>query len=186
MRARFMRQDEFEFLPVLKLLIIGNHKPVLHNVDDAMRRRFNIVPFTRKPERPDHHLDEKLRAEWPGILRWMIDGCLDWQANQLVRPQTVLAATSKYFGEQDLVAHWVEEKCDAEPGNEWKSAKTGELYESWAAFAKASGEDPRTKRAFSDELKKRRFEPHKGTGGIRIFKGIRLKPPPTSDKETPF
>ena len=36
MRARFMRQDEFEFLPTLKLLIIGNHKPVLHSVDDAI------------------------------------------------------------------------------------------------------------------------------------------------------
>ena len=29
---------------------------------------------------------EKLKAEWPGILRWMIEGCLDWQANGLVRP----------------------------------------------------------------------------------------------------
>ena len=39
MRARYMRQDEFEFTPVLKLLIIGNNKPGLSNVDDAARRR---------------------------------------------------------------------------------------------------------------------------------------------------
>jgi putative DNA primase/helicase len=114
MRARFMRKDEFEFLPTLKLLIIGNHKPVLHSVDDAMRRRFNIVPFTRKPARPDHHLDEKLKTEWPAILRWMIEGCLDWQANQLMRPQSVLSATSDYFGEQDMIGHWLEEACDTD------------------------------------------------------------------------
>ncbi len=58
--ARFMRQDFFEFTPQFKLMIVGNHKPVLHNVDDAARRRFNIVPFMRKPETPDRELEQKL------------------------------------------------------------------------------------------------------------------------------
>uniref|UniRef100_UPI00226BAE28 phage/plasmid primase, P4 family n=1 Tax=Methylobacterium sp. GC_Met_2 TaxID=2937376 RepID=UPI00226BAE28 len=53
MRARFMRQDEFEFTPVLKLLIIGNNKPGLSSVDDAARRRFNLLPFLFKPAVPD-------------------------------------------------------------------------------------------------------------------------------------
>jgi putative DNA primase/helicase len=47
--ARFMRQDNFTFTPQFKLTIIGNHQPVLHNVDDAAKRRFNIVPFLLKP-----------------------------------------------------------------------------------------------------------------------------------------
>ncbi|MCK1452101.1 hypothetical protein IVB36_14665 [Bradyrhizobium sp. 35] len=38
--ARFMRQDFFEFTPQFKLMIVGNHKPVLRNVDEAARRRF--------------------------------------------------------------------------------------------------------------------------------------------------
>ena len=37
--ARFMRQDLFEFVPQFKLVIAGNHKPQLRNVDEAMRRR---------------------------------------------------------------------------------------------------------------------------------------------------
>jgi len=57
--ARFMRQDFFTYLPQFKLVIIGNHKPLLGNVDDAMRRRINIVPFVNKPERPDPKLEEK-------------------------------------------------------------------------------------------------------------------------------
>ena len=84
--ARFMRQDFFEYRPQFKLTIIGNHKPSLRNVDDAVRRRFNIVPFEFKPNPVDPHLEDKLRAEWPGILRWMIEGCLDWQRNGLLRP----------------------------------------------------------------------------------------------------
>ena len=53
--ARFMRQDFFEFRPQFKLTVIGNHKPLLRNVDDAAKRRFNVVPFTRKPAKPDKH-----------------------------------------------------------------------------------------------------------------------------------
>src|SRR6266850_943776 len=88
--ARFMRQDFFQYSPEFKLLVIGNHKPTLHNVDDAARRRFNIVPFIFKPAKPDHKLEQKLLAEAPAILQWMIDGCLDWQNNGLIRPAVVL------------------------------------------------------------------------------------------------
>ena len=91
--ARFMRQDFFTYQPQFKLTIVGNHKPVLRNVDDAARRQFNIVPFTVKPANPDPELEEKLKPEWPAILRWMLDGCLDWQANGLTCPESVASAT---------------------------------------------------------------------------------------------
>ena len=64
-----MRQDSFTYRPQFKLLIVGNHKPVLRNVDEAARRRFNIIPFVHKPETPDQRLEEKLKAEYPAILR---------------------------------------------------------------------------------------------------------------------
>jgi putative DNA primase/helicase len=44
--ARFMRQDFFEYAPQFKLIIAGNHRPGLRSVDEAIRRRFNLVPFT--------------------------------------------------------------------------------------------------------------------------------------------
>ena len=42
-------------------------------------------------------------AEAPAILRWMIDGCLDWQENGIIRPTAVTEATSAYFNAQDLL-----------------------------------------------------------------------------------
>ena len=96
--ARFMRQDFFQFMPQFKLLIIGNHKPTLTTVDEAMKRRFNIIPFVHTPKLKDDKLKDKLRDEWPGILRWMIQGCLDWQANGLIRPLEVVRATDEYGG----------------------------------------------------------------------------------------
>ena len=50
----------------------------------------------------------------------MIEGCLDWQANGLVRPESVKAATEDYFAEQDLIGQWLDEECDIEPGNTHK------------------------------------------------------------------
>jgi phage/plasmid-associated DNA primase len=65
-RARFMRQDEFEFQPQLKLLISGNHKPGLRSVDEAIKRRFHLIPFTLTipPVERDADLTEKLKSEW--------------------------------------------------------------------------------------------------------------------------
>jgi len=137
-RARFMRQDFFEYTPQFKLLLIGNHQPALRNVDDAARRRFNIVPFIHKPKAPDRDLQTKLRTEWPGILRWMIEGCLIWQRNGLVRPKVVLDATDEYFTEQDSIRQWVEERC--ETGKARLSDTSSNLFKSWTAWATANGE----------------------------------------------
>ncbi|AMJ61975.1 phage/plasmid primase, P4 family [Bosea sp. PAMC 26642] len=173
--ARFMRQDFFTFMPTFKLLIVGNHKPVLHNVDEAARRRFNIVPFTRRPATPDRQLEGKLRAEWPGIFRWLIEGCLDWQANGLVRPESVRAATDSYFSDQDMFGQWLEEECDLEPGNPHKWATTTELFVSWADYAKAAGETAGGMRSFRDMLLRRDIEAFRNMNG-RGFRGIQIKP----------
>ena len=71
---------------------------------------------------------------------------MDWQANGLVRPSSVLTATEQYFADQDLTAQWLAEECDAEPGNRWKSATSAALFASWAsripALSDRVGADP--------------------------------------------
>ena len=174
--AHFMRQDNFTFTPAFKLVVIGNHKPQLQSVNEATRRRFNIVPFDRTPACPDAQLDEKLRAEAPGILRWLIDGCMDWQeANALVRPKSVLEATKDYFAAQDILGQWLEEECDVEPGNQWKFTPMGNLFASWSNYAKRAGGDPGTKMNLNEELKQRGLESYRTTAA-RGFRGIRLQP----------
>lgn len=177
--ARFMRQDFFTFQPSFKLLVVGNHRPTLRTVDDAARRRFNIVPFTHKPAAPDPDLGKKLQAEWPGILRWMIDGCLDWRRSGLVRPQSVLEETRDYFAGQDLVGQFIDEDCDTDDlgAASHRSAPAGELFSAFVTYAKASGEIAGSQKAFSDALHRRGFARHKGAKGMRQFRGIRPASP---------
>jgi len=174
--ARFMRQDFFTFLPSFKLQIIGNHKPGLRNVDDAARRRFNLVPFIHTPAAPDRQLEEKLKAEWAGILRWAIDGCMAWQRDGLVRPASIKAATEAYFADQDTFGAWLEEDCEVEPGNRWKSETSANLFSAWSRYAKAANEAAMTRKAFSERMQRAGFEVHRGTGGVRSYQGIRLHP----------
>lgn len=176
--ARFMRQDFFTYTPQFKLTIVGNHMPVLTNVDDAARRRFNIVPFVRKPPEPDPNLQEKLRAEYPAILRWMIHGCLDWQQRGLVRPPVVENATAEYFSDQDLFQQWLDECCDVAIGNAAKSEPAASLYTSWRAFAENAGERCGSKKSFGQQMLRRGFRRER-TATQRRFRGVSLRVEPT-------
>ncbi|CAA2104966.1 hypothetical protein MBUL_02959 [Methylobacterium bullatum] len=173
--ARFMRQDSFEFVPEFKLTIIGNHRPAILDVDAAVKRRFNVLPFDHRPERPDDTLKARLRAEWPGILSWAILGCLDWQANGLVRPEVVTATTQAYFETQDTFQLWIDECCEI---GKLAASTNEDLWDSWSRFAHRAGEDPGSKtKTFPDRLQQRGFVPVKNTSGIRGrgFKGIKVQ-----------
>jgi putative DNA primase/helicase len=175
-RARFMRQDFFEYQPQFKLLLVGNHAPALRNVDDAARRRFNIIPFIHKPPVPDMDLETRLRAEWPGILRWIIDGCLIWQKRGLTRPKVVLDATADYFEEQDSVRQWIEAACDT------KATLTdtrANLFRSWSTWANANGEKPGSAKWFVQAMRRHGFHEYRSAKS-RGFKGIEARPEPAA------
>jgi putative DNA primase/helicase len=163
----------FTYTPKFKLVVIGNHQPALDNPDDATKRRFNIVPFVHKPETPDRQLETKLRTEWPGILRWLIDGCLSWQCGGMVRPQVVTDATAKYFSEQDRVAQWIEEFCEL--GGRAFNAPSSQIFSSWSCYAHSVGEKPNTSKWLTDALRRHRCEVGK-VKGVRSIEGIRFKP----------
>ena len=61
--ARFMQQDFFDFVPRFKLIWSGNAKPTLNRVDEAIRRRLNLVPFTVTV--PPAERDSELAVVWP-------------------------------------------------------------------------------------------------------------------------
>ena len=116
--ARFMNQNFFEYLPAFKPVVSGNHRPRLHSVGLAMRRRVNMIPFavTIPEDDRDTHFADKLRAEWPGALQWMIDGGLDWQERGLAPPEAVTKATEAYFAGEDGYSDWIAERCETIAG----------------------------------------------------------------------
>jgi putative DNA primase/helicase len=173
--ARFMRQDFFTYIPEFKLMIAGNHRPGLRGVDEAIRRRFHLVPFSVRipPEERDLDLQEKLKAEWPGILTWAIHGCLEWQKVGLAPPAAVLAATAEYLDSEDAAANWLTECC-IQHGTLHVSAS--DLFKSWREWAEAAGEFSGSQKGFSQKLVAKGFEAKRLAGGKAGFLGIGLKP----------
>lgn len=155
MTGNFMRQDYFDFNPQLKLVIVGNNAPSLDNVDAAIRRRFNVIPFDNIPKVKDDRLKEKLVDELPAILSWAIEGALDWQRNGFVKPDSVKRATTEYLAEQDTFAQWLAECCERDPES---SAATQDLLESWNRFnwQPATARDGLTE--FSTKMRDHGFE----------------------------
>ena len=175
--ARFMRQDFFEFWPQFKLFVAGNHKPAIRNIDEAMKRRLHLIPFTITvpPQRRDKHLQHKLLAERDGILAWALQGCLAWQhLGRLDPPQQVVAATEEYFEAEDALGRWLEERCVREAN---AKSLTAELFTDWKQWAEAAGEFVGSQRRFSDLLITRGVEKWRNAAGIRGFRGVGLKHP---------
>lgn len=172
--ARYMHRDPFEFKPQFKLVIAGNHKPALRNVDEAMQRRFHMIPFTAVIPAVERDLDlsDKLQAEWGGILQWMIDGCLQWQKTGLQPPPVVTKATAEYLDQQDSLQAWMAERCQV--GADYRCG-IAELFKSWSAWALAGGIAGGTRVSFADKLLAKGFHNRRTNTGATFF-GIRVTP----------
>ena len=183
--ARFMRRNFFTYRPNYKLLIAGNHMPTLRSPDEAMRRRFRVVPFTRPPAKPDPNLESKLADELPQILGWAIDGAAEWYEHGLGTAAIVEQATADYFTESDLIGQWIAETCETKPGAEQPTDRASTLWGSWRSWAATNRIDPGNRTRFGRELT-RRGHPSTKRGGVVYRQGIRLhrtNPPPTADHD---
>jgi putative DNA primase/helicase len=170
--ARFMRQNFFTYQPQFKLWITGNDKPGLRSVGEDTRRRFNLIPFseTIPREERDGDLQDKLVEEWPAILRWLIDGCLEWQANGLNPPQAVSAATDTYFEEEDAFGGWVGECCET---NRACCERSGACLKSYNDWAERSNEPKLSSKEFRRVMEARGFA-YGRKNSARLYLGLRL------------
>jgi len=174
-----MRQDFFDFQPTHKLIFTGNHKPGLRSCDEAIRRRFLLVPFTVEiPEAErDPDLAERLKAEWPAILGWMIDGCLDWRRNGLMVPAAVRYATEEYMQDQDSLSEWLE-ACSR--NDTYAFTPTSELFRSWKSWCEQRNQSANTERAFVYDLVDRGFIRERRNFG-RGFMGLSIRAAAATD-----
>jgi P4 family phage/plasmid primase-like protien len=173
MSVRPLYRAPFDFTPQFKLLATGNHRPIIKGTDHGIWRRMRLVPFNRKFEgsEKDDQLGDKLRAEAPHILAWMLEGCAEWQAKTLRDvPDIVVEQTQQYRTEMDVIGQWIAERCVARA--ELKSP-SGELYDSYKGWALDNGFKPRTSPQFGRHLDERGFDAAK-SGSKRYRLGLGL------------
>jgi putative DNA primase/helicase len=177
--GRKLYQNAFEYTPQFKVWMATNYKPVIQGMDYGIWRRVRFIPFNMVFEeddpRTDKDLIEKLRVEYPGILNWMVQGCLKWQKEGLKMPATIKEATLEYKKEMDLLGDFLNDCCDLNPKGKIASK---ELYQAYKEWSEENGEETLRANNFGILLNKRGFNQVKlrvDSKRVRGWKGISLK-----------
>jgi len=147
---------QITFRPTHKIFLLTNHRPRADAHDMALWRRVLLIPFetifvtnpdpTKPNERlADLDLAEKLRAERPGILAWLVQGCLEWQRQGLNPPASVLAATQNYRDAENTIKTFLADCCIEGPTH---TVRAGALYQAYRTWTESNGERPMTANKF--------------------------------------
>ena len=183
LRARFLHQNSFEFLPTFKVWLLVNHLPRITGTDHGIWRRVRVVPFLRKfaeAEQDKTLADRIIATELPGVLNWAISGCLEWQRDGLGTAKVIESATAVYRRKSDLVQQWMEDTCDTGPNWNVPVAWARANFLDWCA---KNGERQLGKNEFASALFSHGFSSKNvKVDGVarRCYLGFKLKDMPAA------
>lgn len=172
--ARFLYGSEFEYKPKFKIWMATNHLPIIRGTDDGIWRRIKIIPFNIQipKEKVDKKLEYKLKAEYTGILNWIVQGAIMWQQEGLEDPEAVTKVIETYRAEMDPLDAFLEECCTT--GQNY-SIKAREMYDAYHEWAKESEEYKMSMTKFGREMSKKLLRVKRRDGWYYV--GLKLKEP---------
>jgi len=177
--ARYMRGEWFDFRPVGKMMLTTNHLPRMSD-DGATWRRIHLITWrvVIPPEERDGYLqDTLLREESDGILSWIVQGALAWQAEGLNPPKAMYEALSQYQEDEDIVAQFMEDRLtEVKPVRRAAGRSTREIYSEFLRWCKDEGHPVVSQKWLHTRLAKK-SDPYRG-GGWSGFPGLQVKVDP--------
>jgi len=175
--ARPLYGSPFSFAPTHKVFMRGNHLPNVTETDEGTWRRIDLIPFDLKlsAEECDPELETTLRAEAPGILRWMVEGFAKWRRFGLKPPVRVQNASVGYRNASDVIGQWIDEQCETGPTC---TAVKADAYARFRMWAHDEGLNQMSKKTLTRRLAERGVGTGRETTGARreLYAGLRLRP----------
>lgn len=163
--ARQPHERVREFRPTHKLLICGNHKPAVKDLDEGTWRRLHLVPCNASflgREKNRNELVAEFLGESAGILNRIIQGYADFCERRLEPPPCIVDASNDYRESQDQVRLFSDERLKRMPGIRTLFSTVKAAYDDWC---KINGEDPIAQpRKLGEELRRLGWTTEKGTG----------------------
>ncbi len=179
MSARGLHENGVEFEISHKLWLMTNNVPTLDHLDDALRGRLHLIPFSMSWNRPGHSepdktlpdgdkdLPAKLNAELEGILAMLIDGARQYHLQGLEPPDEVARMTSDYFKSQDPFRQWLDTQTKCSPKNGRLASVLHQDFQGWCVEEGYMEADKTTQIAFSRKLKSAGIEHQRLEDGNR-------------------
>lgn len=176
--------DKYEttFFPTHTLFLLSNYKPSVDADDKALGERMQNIPFNvrflknREPtedneRKADLYLKEKLMQQAPGILGWLVEGCLKWQRDGLQPPPKVINETESYLADEDNYGAFIDYCLDIDEDESIGAMDLYNAFEYW--WKRFVGKFPPKQKKFGKKMKER-FECKRSTGGVYRYYGITL------------
>lgn len=178
LNVRTLHSKPIMFQPTHKIMLFTNRRPAVPADDQAAWERICLIQmkirFVDHPKGPNERqkvdLRGQLRAEYSGILAWLVRGCLEWRALGLNAPEKVRADTDQYRDEEDAIALFLDETYDESPGGERQSKL---VYQDYLAWANESGMNPVNRTVFGKRIKSKLDSEVRSN--LTYYKGIALK-----------
>jgi putative DNA primase/helicase len=162
-----------------RLLLLSNEVPSLYESSGALVSRFIMLRLTRTfLGEEDLGLEDKLRAELPGILQWAVDG---WEMLQergrFVQPASSAGLVSDMIATGSPIRKFIEECCVISLA---ATVRVQALYDQWVAWCKDNGQENHGNKArFGVALSAAcpnvaRTQPREGEARTPTYNGIGL------------
>lgn len=121
----------------------------------------------------DKNLKERLRQIKPGILRWLVEGCLEWQQIGIAPPKCILDAVDDLSREEDYVGQFIDDCLEVAAMDNLKtySADIYEVFRWWWAHNMDS-QERRTPgiKSLNTQLRERGIKVEKIGGKVWVFR----------------
>lgn len=135
--ARFLHQDEFQFVPKFKMICNTNFLPVVSDNTIFKSDRVQVVSFDRHFEESeqDKTLKDKLSTKeaLSGILNWMIEGWIAFCREGLEAPEAIKKSTTDYEASSDKLQNFINECLAEAEGKNISVKETYSRYEKWCS-----------------------------------------------------
>ena len=167
--VRYMRQDFFVVKPECTLWVSTNQPPALRMVDDAMKRRLRIWPFTHKPKDVDPRLGDKLQepAMLGKVLQWALQGAASYARfeGELPDCQAVKDATRDYFTDVDTIGAWLDTSTTPSHIQEDDTGAAA-AFRHYTAWCESEGQRPTSRTAWGTSMGRRVDKRHTKRGAV--------------------
>jgi putative DNA primase/helicase len=167
--ARGMKASPVTFKPEALIWMATNHKPEIQGTDEGIWNRVKLIEWRESfAGREDFGLEDRLKAEAPGIIDWALDGAREWYAGKLQEPERMRRDTKHFRAESDFFGSFVPDWL-ALDGSAWIPRK--EVLAVYSLYCEDNGLLPvRNPSTLYNALKERGAETaiRNGVHGFRV------------------
>ena len=154
--ARSMFKATTTFRPICSIWLRTNKLPAIRGADAAFWNRICIIPFDHiftSEEKIDMSIVmERLKAEAPGIVAWLIRGAIRWnnRGETYAIPKRVQELRETYMSDTDTLGDFTSDMMVQQPGG---MLKLSAVHRAYSDFCKKRGAQIPTLSAFKQELR---------------------------------